>query len=108
MHYIIGNQMIKIEQTDANKETVTYLKAYNLASKLIKKSLDDKSLHQLQNEIKEQGFRVPLTILSQIKNKSLKHQYPNTIRLILLFFGYKNVFITKKILLTFDKPDKKT
>ncbi len=108
MNANIPDQMIKIEQTDQTKETITYLKAYNLASQCLTKATKKESLQGLQKEFKERNLPVPISILSQVKNKNLPHQYPDTIRRILEFFGYQNISITKKVLLTFDKPDKET
>jgi hypothetical protein len=108
MNAFTQEEMIRIEQTDESKETITYLKAYNLASIFIRKATKQLTLQELQKEFKERGLAIPTNILSQVKNKSLPHYYPDTIRKILEFFGYKNIIITKKILLTFDKPDKVT
>jgi hypothetical protein len=108
MNAFTQEEMIRIEQTDESKETITYLKAYNLASNFIRKATKQLTLQELQKEFKERGLAIPTNILSQVKNKSLPHYYPDTIRKILEFFGYTNIIITKKILLTFDKPDKVT
>jgi hypothetical protein len=108
MNAFTQEEMIRIEQTDESKETITYLKAYNLASIFIRKATKQLTLQELQKEFKERGLAIPTNILSQVKNKSLPHYYPDTIRKILEFFGYTNIIITKKILLTFDKPDKVT
>lgn len=91
-----------------DKETVTYLKAYNIASNLINKSYKKMTLIELQKEFKAKKINIPTTILSQVKNKKLPHEYPDTLRRILKFYGYKNVTVTKKILLSFQLPDKET
>jgi hypothetical protein len=104
---VINELMINISQTDPHKETVSYLKALNLASALLKTKLKDMTLAELHDEFLQKDLKIPLPILSQVKNKSLPHQYPNTIKHILIFFGYENILISKKVLLTFDKPQKK-
>jgi len=100
--------MTKSTKPKDDKETVTYLKAYNIASNLINKSYKQMSLIELQKELKRKKIRVPLTVLSQVKNKKLPHQYPETIRKILMFYGYKKVTVSRKILVTFQIPDKES
>lgn len=108
MNTISPHKMIRIEQTDQSKETITYLKGYNIASLFLKKANKTETLQELHKKFKERGLAVPITILSQIKNKNLPHQYPTTIKRVLEYIGYENITISKKVLFTLDKPNKVT
>jgi len=98
---------IVISNDDPNKSTITYLKALNIVSDKIRVLNRKVTLKTLVEDLSKENIKVSQNILSRIKNKHLEHAYPDTVAKLLSYFGYENVKLERKVLITFDIETKK-
>lgn len=97
--------MITFNNTDENKQTITYKDAYKLVSKILNKACKKTTLRDIHKDLKNKNIVISYNLLSQIKNRRLPHEYPGVVEKLFIYFGITDFEVDRETLFTFKKDD---